>query len=129
LTAAGSLKVLNLTALLGVFVSVLSNLILIPTLGAIGCAISAFITQGVVSTVLVLISYKRLKVFFYLRSLVAFFMLISSLYGIKLLVQLNLSEFQTLVLDLILVLVFSFAYSIIDLKFLRQIWRLKEDSQ
>jgi O-antigen/teichoic acid export membrane protein len=129
LTAGGNLKALNLTALLGVLVSVLSNLILIPTLGAIGCAISAFITQGVVSTVLVLISYKRLNVFFYLRSLGAFFMLISSLYGSKLLIQPNISESQALVVDLILVLVFSFAYSIIDLKFLRQIWRLKEDSQ
>jgi hypothetical protein len=56
-------------------------------------------------------------------------MLISSLYGSKLLIQPNISESQALVVDLILVLVFSFAYSIIDLKFLRQIWRLKEDSQ
>jgi O-antigen/teichoic acid export membrane protein len=129
LTAGGNLNLLNLTALLGVLVSVLSNLILIPKLGAIGCAISAFITQGVVSTVLVVISYKRLNVFFSARSLVAFVMLVSSLYGIKWLVQPNIPESQALIVDLILVLVFSFAYSIIDLKSLRQIWQLKEDIQ
>jgi hypothetical protein len=56
-------------------------------------------------------------------------MLVSSLYGIKWLVQPNIPESQALIVDLILVLVFSFAYSIIDLKSLRQIWQLKEDIQ
>ncbi len=129
LTASGNLKLLNITALFGVIVSVFFNVVLIPKLGAVGCAVSALITQGVVSTVLVLISYRRLKVYFYLRSFVAFLMLITTLYSIKLFVYPNLSSFQSLVIDIFLLLVFSFAYSIIDLRSLRQIWRLKEDIQ
>ena len=63
LTAGGFLRALNLSALIGVLVSVCFNILLIPLYGAVGCAIAALITQAVVSFLLVIISAKNLLLF------------------------------------------------------------------
>mgnify|MGYP000164722794 FL=1 len=129
LTAGGFLKSLNFSALLGVIISVFSNIYLIPTMGALGCAISAFITQAFVSLVLVIISARSLQVYFNIRSIISFVLYAGSIFTIKQFVPLSISAGSSLWLDITLVLVFSFVFSIIDFNSLRKIWKLKEDTQ
>ncbi len=129
LTAGGFLRALNLSALIGVLVSVCFNIFLIPSYGAVGCAIAALITQAVVSFLLVLISAKKLHVYFSVKSLLAFIGFISSLFAIKMALNLGASMLQTFLADVLIVVVFAFLFSIVDLKSLRKIWQLKEDAQ
>lgn len=129
LTAAGFLKSLNISALLGVFISVFSNMYFIPTMGALGCAISAFITQAFVSIVLLIISAKSLQVYFNIRSMFSFVLYTISLFSIKQLLEFRLSAGSSLWLDITFVLVFAFIFSIIDFNSLRKIWKLKEEAQ
>jgi hypothetical protein len=129
LTAGGFLKSLNFSALLGVIISVFSNIYLIPTMGALGCAISAFITQAFVSLVLVIISARSLQVYFNIRSMFSFILYTISLFSIKQLLESRLSAGSALWLDITFVLVFAFIFSIIDFNSLRKIWQLKEDAQ
>jgi O-antigen/teichoic acid export membrane protein len=129
LTAGGFLKSLNFSALLGVIISVFSNIYLIPTMGALGCAISAFITQAFVSFVLVIISARSLQVYFNIRSIISFVLYAGSIFTIKQFVPLSISAGSSLWLDITFVLVFSFVFSIIDFHSLRKIWKLKEDTQ
>ena len=61
LTAAGKLRILNITAFLGVILNVLLNIYLIPISGAKGAAISSMITQvlmGIVQVIISLIIFK-----------------------------------------------------------------------
>jgi O-antigen/teichoic acid export membrane protein len=129
LTAGGFLKSLNFSALLGVIISVFSNIYLIPTMGALGCAISAFITQAFVSLVLVIISARSLQVYFNIRSIISFVLYAGSIFTIKQFVPFSISAGSSLWLDITFVLVFSFVFSIIDFNSLRKIWKLKEDTQ
>lgn len=129
LTAGGFLRALNLSALIGVLVSVCFNIFLIPLYGAVGCAIAALITQAVVSLLLVIISVKKLQIYFSIKSLLAFIGFTSLLFAIKMTINLGYSLLQTFLADVLLVGVFAFLFSIVDLKSLRKIWQLKEDSQ
>jgi O-antigen/teichoic acid export membrane protein len=128
LTAGGFLRALNLSALVGVFVSVIFNIFLIPLYGAVGCAIAALITQMFVSFLLVIISAKKLHVYFNVKSLIAFIGFTSSLFAIKMTLNLG-SSIQKFLVDVLIVVVFAFLFSIVDLKSLRKIWQLKEDVQ
>ncbi len=58
LTANGSIKQLNYISLLGVFISLTINLILIPYYKSIGAAIANLATQVVVSSIQVVLAYK-----------------------------------------------------------------------
>jgi O-antigen/teichoic acid export membrane protein len=129
LTAGGFLRALNLSALIGVLVSVCFNILLIPLYGAVGCAIAALITQAVVSFLLVIISAKNLHIYFSVKSLLAFIGFISSLFAIKMTLNLGSSMLQTFLADVLIVGVFAFLFSIVDLKSLRKIWQLKEEAQ
>lgn len=62
LTANGNLKVLNITALLGVITNVSLNLLLIPILGGKGAAISSLITQTLTAFIQMLIVVKFFKI-------------------------------------------------------------------
>ncbi len=62
LTANGSMRKLNLTAIVGIFVNILVNLILIPKLEAQGAAIASLCTQSVVSLLQFVIAMKELRV-------------------------------------------------------------------
>lgn len=62
LTANGSMKKLNITALIGISVNVLINIILIPRLQARGAAIASLSTQSVVSLLQFIIAMRELKV-------------------------------------------------------------------
>ena len=129
LTAGGYLRALNLSALIGVIVSVCFNIFLIPSYGAVGCAIATLITQAIVSFLLVLISAKKLQIYFTLKSMWAFIAFICVLFAIKMTIKLGSSMLQTFVADVLLVGVFAFLFSIIDLKSLRKIFNLKDEPQ
>ena len=62
LTANGSMKLLNITALAGIGVNILVNLILIPQFQAKGAAIASLSTQSVVSVLQIIIAFKMLKI-------------------------------------------------------------------
>lgn len=62
LTANGSMKKLNITALIGIMVNVLINIILIPRMQARGAAIASLSTQSVVSFLQFLIAMKELRI-------------------------------------------------------------------
>lgn len=129
LTAGGFLRALNLSALIGVIVSVCFNIFLIPLYGAVGCAIAALITQALVSFLLVLISAKKLQIYFTLKSIWAFIGFTCVLFAIKMTINLGSSMLQTFVADVLLVGVFAFLFSIIDLKSLLKIFNLKDEPQ
>ncbi|MFM7595238.1 MAG: oligosaccharide flippase family protein [Flavobacteriales bacterium] len=129
LTAGGYLRALNLSALVGVIVSVGFNIYLIPKYGAEGAAIAAIATQSVVSILLVIISAKKLRMHFSVKSLFAFIGFGGLLFSIKTLSNIGNTLFQTLLFDVIMVGVFAFLFSIIDLKSLGKIFNFKEGPQ
>lgn len=61
LTANGTLKTLNIISFIGVIISIGLNIFLIPTKGALGSSIAAFCTQSLVSILLVIYAYRKLK--------------------------------------------------------------------
>jgi hypothetical protein len=77
----------------------------------------------------VIISVKKLQIYFSVKSLLAFIGFTSLLFAIKMTINLGSSLLQTFLADVLLVGVFAFLFSIVDLKSLRKIWQLKEDSQ
>ena len=62
LTANGNLKLLNITAIAGIMVNMVVNLILIPRMQAEGAAIASLSTQSVVAVLQVVIAFRQLKV-------------------------------------------------------------------
>ena len=62
LTANGSLKKLNITAMAGIIVNILINIILIPRFQARGAAVTSLCTQSVVSLLQFFIAIRELKV-------------------------------------------------------------------
>lgn len=62
LTANGNMKLLNITAAIGIIVNILINLILIPRMQARGAATASLTTQSIVSLLQLIIAMKTLKV-------------------------------------------------------------------
>ena len=62
LTANGSLKKLNITAMAGIIVNILINIILIPRFQARGAAVTSLCTQSFVSLLQFFIAIRELKV-------------------------------------------------------------------
>lgn len=62
LTANGSMKLLNITALAGIAVNIIVNVILIPHLHARGAAIASLSTQSIVSILQMIIAFRMLKI-------------------------------------------------------------------
>ncbi len=62
LTANGSLRKLNITALIGIGVNILVNIILIPKMQARGAAIASLCTQSVVSLLQFVIAIRCMKI-------------------------------------------------------------------
>ena len=60
LTANGDMKLLNITALAGIVVNVIVNLLLIPRMHAVGAAIASLSTQTVVSVLQLWIAFRKL---------------------------------------------------------------------
>ena len=61
LTANGDLKLLNITALAGIVVNMVVNLLLIPRMHAVGAAIASLSTQTVVSVLQLWIAFRKLR--------------------------------------------------------------------
>lgn len=62
LTANGNMKLLNITAIVGIVVNMTVNLLLIPHLQAVGAALASLSTQSVVALLQVTIAFRQLKV-------------------------------------------------------------------
>ena len=62
LTANGNMKLLNITAIAGIVVNMVVNLLLIPRLQAVGAAVASLSTQSVVAVLQVVIAFRQLKV-------------------------------------------------------------------
>ena len=61
LTAAGKLKVLNLTSAVGLILNIVLNFLLIPQYGAYGAAIASVSTQGLAGIAQVIIVKKHFQ--------------------------------------------------------------------
>lgn len=61
LTANGNMRMMNITSMVGIFVNVIVNLILIPKLHAEGAAIASLSTQTVVATIQIILISKELN--------------------------------------------------------------------
>lgn len=64
LTAKGELKILNKIALLGLFVNLIFNFILIPKLQAFGAALASLITQIIVMVLQIIVVKAKLKLIY-----------------------------------------------------------------
>lgn len=62
LTANGNMRLLNISAIAGIFVNILVNIILIPMLQAKGAAIASLSTQTIVCVLQVIIAFRMLKI-------------------------------------------------------------------
>lgn len=62
LTANGSMKLLNLSAVVGIVVNLLVNFILIPQLHARGAAIASLCTQSVMAIIQTIIAFRQLHI-------------------------------------------------------------------
>lgn len=62
LTANGDMKLLNITAIAGIVVNMMVNLLLIPRMHAVGAAVASLSTQSVVAVLQVVIAFRQLKV-------------------------------------------------------------------
>jgi O-antigen/teichoic acid export membrane protein len=62
LTANGSMKLLNITALAGIAVNIIVNIILIPQMQARGAAFASLSTQTLVSILQIIIAFRILKI-------------------------------------------------------------------
>lgn len=60
LTANGSMRVLNITAGIGIFVNLLLNILLIPRFHAVGAAFASLTTQSVIAVSQIVLSAKQL---------------------------------------------------------------------
>lgn len=62
LTANGNMRLLNISAIAGIFVNIIVNIILIPLLQAKGAAIASLSTQTIVCVLQVIIAFRMLKI-------------------------------------------------------------------
>ncbi|MEO5570093.1 MAG: oligosaccharide flippase family protein [Bacteroidia bacterium] len=85
LTANGNLKYLNLMALGGMLLNISLNLFLIPRYNALGAAISSLVTQFIMASVQVLLTYKifRFKADFKFVSALGIFIVLAILLSLE----------------------------------------------
>jgi len=117
LTANGSLKQLNTMAIIGIFINLSLNLILIPKWNAQGAAFSSFITQSVTAIAQILIAWKIFKLhinyllIFKLLVLIAFTFLISSF------IKTQITNFYlAFITSIIISAIFSFIFKLLNIK-------------
>ena len=125
LTANGNLKLLNITAIAGIFVNLTINIILIPKLHACGAAIAAVSTQSIVCILQIAIAFKLLKISFkklpYINYLIFTILLIVFTYFIS-----QKWSWGNLLLTCFLSVVFAFISGLIPLKQMKKIFLSKE---
>jgi len=79
LTANGSIRYLNIIAFIGVVVSLLLNIILIPKLQALGTAYSAVFTQSITALLQMILSFYFFKIKISTKKIIAFLFFIVAL--------------------------------------------------
>jgi O-antigen/teichoic acid export membrane protein len=129
LTASGRLRILNQISLIGVVFSFTLNVLLIPTYGALGCAIVAFGTQGLVSLLLYVASVRSLHLSLNGSTILRVLgvgLLFLLLYFV---LQIPMSTALKFWGSSLICLFSMFLFSIIDLKAINSIWKLKTESQ
>lgn len=123
LTANGSMKLLNISALAGIGVNILVNLVLIPQLHAKGAAIASLSTQTVVCVLQIIIAFKLLKIPLhtipYIRCLLYTAILILGVYLINTLFEFSLVYMMTI--NVIFAISLAFITKLIPLTFLKTI--------
>lgn len=123
LTANGSMRLLNISALAGIGVNILVNLVLIPLLYAKGAAIASLSTQTVVCVLQIIIAFKLLKIPLhtipYIRCLVYTATLILGVYLINTLLDFSLVYMMTI--NVIFAVSLAFITKLIPLTFLKTI--------
>lgn len=123
LTANGSMKLLNISALAGIGVNIIVNLILIPHLQAKGAAIASLSTQTVVCILQVIIAFRILKIPLntipYLKCVAYTSLLILCVYFMK--TNLELSLFYMLTINLFFALALALITRLIPFSTLKTI--------
>ncbi|MCR4738370.1 MAG: oligosaccharide flippase family protein [Bacteroidales bacterium] len=122
LTANGSLKKLNITAMAGIIVNILINILLIPRFQARGAAVTSLCTQSVVSLLQFFIAIRELKV--PLRSLpwLSCLLFTALIIPTTLLANhfLNLKVLPSLIILVAATLIYGLATRLIDIRGLRE---------
>lgn len=123
LTANGSMRLLNISALAGIGVNILVNLVLIPLLHAKGAAIASLSTQTVVCILQVIIAFKLLKIPLhtipYIRCLVYAAVLILGVYSINTIFEFSLVYMMTI--NVIFAVSLAFITKLIPISLLKTI--------
>lgn len=128
LTANGNMRLLNVTALVGIFVNVIINAILIPILGAKGAAIASLSTQSTVALIQMFIAFKQLKISISVIPIFRCFLYTVLLLGAIYLASVYLHQemFISLILCSFFAVLLAFATRLIPLSFIKNILTKKE---
>lgn len=128
LTANGSLKALNILALITVILNVVLNLILIPEYKALGSAVAAVASQSFFAIAQMIISVKILNIKLSADYFLRIFLYILLLTVSAFLIRLKISNWISgMLLIIFLALIYSFSLKILQLKNLFQIINNQEE--
>lgn len=123
LTANGNMKLLNISAIAGIFVNMIINLILIPKFHAVGAAVASLSTQSIVAILQIVIVFKSLKLPLkdipYRSCLLFIVTLLPLAYFISQLESIN--PFLLLSGSAITAILMAFATKLISLRFIKDI--------
>lgn len=123
LTANGSLKLLNITAIIGIGVNMIINFIFIPKFHAVGAAMASLLTQSVVSILQIFIVFNSLKIPWkvipFINCLIFITLLIPSSYFIATID--NISPFILLLVSSFLALLLAFLSKLLPFRSLKKI--------
>jgi len=123
LTANGNMKLLNISAIAGIFVNMIVNLILIPKFHAVGAAVASLSTQSIVAMLQIVIVFKSLKLPLkdipYRSCLLFTVTLLPLSYFISQLETIN--PFLLLLGSAIIAILMAFASKLISLRFIKDI--------
>lgn len=122
LTANGSMRLLNITAIIGIFVNVGINIILIPRYYAVGAATASLFTQSVVAFLQIFIVFKTLKMPLKIIPIVNCLLFIALLLPLSYFISQisNISPFILLLISSFMALGIAFLTKLLPLRFLRE---------
>lgn len=123
LTANGNMKLLNISAIAGILVNMIVNLILIPKFHAVGAAVASLSTQSIVAMLQIFIVFKSLKLPLknipYRSCLLFILILLPTAYFISEIESIN--PFILLSGSVILAILMAFITKLISLHFIKDI--------
>jgi O-antigen/teichoic acid export membrane protein len=117
LTANGSIRYLNIIAFIGVVVSLLLNIILIPKLKALGTAYAAIITQSITGLLQMILSFYFFKIKISIKKIIAFIIFIVSLITITYFIHYYISNWLIAIsISILIGIVLAFILKMINIK-------------